>query len=150
MKKSKRILGIFTISGLATMATVGTVFAQTATTTDPGTATSTQVTCIQNALDKRENALITAHDTYSAAVKAALTNRLTALKVAVAQTDKKIKVDKRQLAYKAFRTEVQTANTALRNSKNTTWKNYQSDAKACGVKATGESPSLVSGANISL
>lgn len=149
MKKTILAVGVF-----ATLATSAT-FAQTATSTGTGTTTpivasTTQVTCIQNALDKRENSLITAHDTYNTAVKTAITNRLTSLKSAWAQTDKKAKVERRVAAYKAFRTEMQTATTALRNTKNTSWKNFQSDARACGVKATGESASMFTTTNNSL
>jgi hypothetical protein len=127
-------------------------FAQTSSTT-PATstsATSSQVTCIQLALEKRENALISAHDIFNTAVKTALTNRLSALKDSWAQTDKKLKVDKRVAAYKNFRNEVTTANNTLRNTKNSAWKNYQADAKACGVKGTGESPSTFNTINMSL
>lgn len=139
----------FAIAGaiLAPLAT----FAQ-ATSTNPTTAsaTSTQITCMQNALEKRENALISAHDTYGAAVKTALTNRLTGLKSSWTMSEKKDRITKREATYKSFRTEMQAANSTLRNVKNTAWKTFQADAKVCGIKGTGENPSIISTANISL
>ncbi len=124
-------------------------FAQ-ATSTSTTTVTNTQITCMQNALEKRENALISAHDTYAAAVKTALTNRLSGLKSSWEMTEKKDRITKRETTYKSFRTEIQAANTALRNIKNTSWKTFQTEAKACGMKGTGENPSIINTANISL
>jgi hypothetical protein len=152
MSKSKLLS--LTIAGaifapLATFAQATT----TATTTTVGatttSATSTQIICMQNALEKRENALITAHDAFAASVKTAIQNRLTGLKASW-ELDRKARITKREATYKAFRTEMQTAHTAIRNTKNSTWKVYQADAKACGVRATGESASMISTANISL
>lgn len=126
-------------------------FAQATTTSATTTsATSTVANCMGNALDKRENALIGAHDVYNTAVKTALTNRLTALKASWNELEKKARIAKREAAYKAFRTEIQTANSTVRLAKNNAWKTFQTDAKSCGIKGTGESPSYISGGNISL
>jgi hypothetical protein len=121
----------------------------TGTTTDT-TSTSTQVNCMQTALEKRETSLMTASDVYASSTKAALTNRLNNLKISLAQTDKKIRIEKRLLAYKTFKTEINSANAVLRNSRNSAWKTYEADAKVCGVKGTGESPSIFINASISL
>jgi hypothetical protein len=147
MYKNKFLSIAFVFSILAPVATFAQATSTTATSTS---ATSTQITCMQNAVEKRETSLITAHDTYAAAVKTALTNRMNALKLVWAQVDKQSRMSKREQAYKAFRTEMQTANSVLRTTKNTSWKNFQTDAKACGVKGTGETPSIISTANISL
>lgn len=132
-------------------------FAQsgTSTSTKPvlkdQTIASTTVACVQTALEKRENALIAAHDSQNTAVKTALTKRMTTLKDAWAQPDRASRVAKRQEAYKVFRTEVQTANTAMKTARNTAWKTYETEAKACGIKGgTGEAPSFISLPNSSL
>jgi hypothetical protein len=127
-------------------------FAQTGTSTVATTtsATSSQATCMQAALEKRENSLITAHDVFNTAVKTSLTNRLNALKDSWNQTDKKVRIEKRQAAYKAFRTDMQTAHTNIRSTKNASWKTFQTDAKNCGVKATGETPTAFPTMNVSL
>lgn len=145
---TKKLLSLAVTTAIfAPLATFAQATSTTATTTQ---ATSTQVTCMQTALEKRENALISAHDTYAAAVKTALTNRLAGLKASWANLEKKDRVTKREATYKAFRTEIQAANSTLRNAKNTSWKTFQADAKACGVKGTGENPSIIGTANISL
>lgn len=147
MYKNKFLAIALSIAVLAPAATFAQATSTNATSTS---ATSTLSTCMQNAVEKRETSLITAHDTYAASVKTALTNRMNALKTSWAQTDKQARISKREAAHKAFRTEMQTANSALRNSKNTSWKTFQSDAKVCGVKGTGETPSIISTSNISL
>lgn len=131
------------------------VFAQSTGTSTPVTTgtglASTTVTCVQTALDKRENAIIGGHDAYNTAVKTALTKRLESLKTAWAQTDRKSRNEKKNEAYKTFKSDVQTANTALRVIRNGAWKTFETEAKACGVKGgTGETPSMVGGANITL
>jgi hypothetical protein len=142
---------LFTL--LAVLAIVPTgAFAQTASTTSATTttATSTQITCMQNALEKREMSLITTHDVYASSTKAALTNRMYSLKASWGESDRKVRISKREAAYKAFRMEMQAANNVLRTAKNSAWRTFQVDAKACGVKATGELPSNISGSNTSL
>jgi len=120
------------------------LFAQTTGTTTPSTTgTSTQVICIQTALEKRENALIAGHDVFNTAVKTALTNRLTSLKEAWAQTDKTARQTKRLASYKAFRTETQTAHNGMRTIRVGAWKTFETDMKACGVRGHGEVPNTV-------
>jgi hypothetical protein len=91
---------------------------------------------MQNALEKRENALITAHDAFAASVKTAIQNRLTGLKASW-ELDRKARITKREATYKAFRTEMQTAHTAIRNTKNSTWKVYQADAQGLRSACNG-------------
>ncbi len=134
-------------------------FAQTGTTTATTTpvvtgtttpATTTQVACIGNALDKRENALITGHDAFNTAIKTALQNRLANLKDAWAQTDKKVKQTKKVTAWKTFKTETQSAHTAMKTVRQGAWKTFDADMKACGVKGHGEGPQSVALPSLSL
>ncbi len=127
-------------------------FAQTSTGTTTGvtTATSTQVDCVNASLDKRENALIVGHDAFGASIKVALQKRLASLKDAWSQTDKKVRQTKRLEAWKAYKVDAQTANTSLRITRNSAWKTFDVDMKACGVKGHGESPSFVSSPNTAL
>ncbi len=149
---SKKLLSFALASAiLAPLATFAQATSTATTTTTVGTTTATtsQIICMQNALEKRENALITAHDAFAASVKTALQNRLAGLKSSWTMSQKD-RVAKRLATYKTFRTEMQAANNAIRNTKNTAWKTFQTDAKACGVRSTGENPSMISTANISL
>jgi hypothetical protein len=132
---------------LAFAQTTGTT--TTATTTTP-VATTTQAMCVSAALEKRENALIAGHDAFAAAVKTALQNRLTGLKDAWSQTDKKVKQEKRQAAYKAFRTESQAAHTAMKTARNNSWKTFETDMRACGVRGHGEMPQMMNYSGTSL
>jgi hypothetical protein len=142
-----------TILGIALLTAPAFAFAQssgTATTTQATTtATSTQVICIQNALEKRENALIAGHDAFASAIKTALTNRLTGLKDAWAQTDRSVRQTKRQAAYKAFRTESQSANSTMRSVRVGAWKTFDTEMRACGVRGHGETPQNISYPNSS-
>jgi hypothetical protein len=134
-------------------------FAQTASTTATSTstgvnatstATTTQITCVNTALDKRENALIVGHDAFAASIKTALQNRLTGLKAAWAETTKKAKQEKRNVTYKAFRTESQAAHTAMKTARLNAWRAFDTDMKACGVRGHGETPNTVSLPTVSL
>ena len=129
----------------------GLAFAQsgeaTATTT---AATTTAPTCVNLALEKREASLITGHDAFNTAIKAALTNRLNGLKDAWAQTDKKVRQTKRLAAYKAFKTETQTANAGMKTARLNAWKSFETDMKACGIKGHGETPQIISAPTTSL
>ena len=111
---------------------------------------TTTLTCVQVALEKRENALINGHDSFNTAIKSALTKRLSGLKDAWSQADRLSRVTKRQAAYKTFKIESQAAHNALRTVRNIAWKNFEAEAKACGINGSGESPSLISIPNSSL
>lgn len=153
MQQNLKLTFISTL--LSTLALPILAFAQTsssstASTTPNTTGTTTQSTCMQLALDKRENALISGHDAYNGAVKAAIAKRLTDLKSSWDLSDKKLRIEKRLLTYKNFKTEMQSATTLLRTTKNISWKTYQADAKVCGIKGTGELPTPFTSLNNSL
>lgn len=139
MKKTIIALAIISAPALSFAQTSGTATTTVATTT----ATTTQAACVGAALDKRENSLITGLDAFNSAVKTAITNRLAGLKDAWSQTDKKIKLEKRIAAYKAFKTETQTANNNMRTARVNAWKTFDTDMKACGVRGHGEMPQNV-------
>ena len=128
-------------------------FAQTGavgTTTQVTTSTSTQIECVKMSLDKRENALIAGHDAFAASIKTALQKRLEGLKMAWSETDKKVRQAKRLETWKAFKTDSQAGNTALRGVRNGAWKMFDTDMKACGIKGHGEAPMSISAPNTSL
>ncbi len=135
----KTLLTVLLIAGPAL------TFAQTGTTVASTTsATTTLPSCVSLALEKRENALISGHDTFNTAIKNALTNRLTNLKAAWAQVDKKVRLEKRQLSYKTFRTESQAAHNNMKLVRTNAWKGFDTDMKACGLKGHGEASQSIS------
>ncbi len=137
-------LALFAQTGTSTSTTTPVVVA----TTTP--ATTTQIVCIQNALEKRENTLILGHDTFNTAIKTALGKRLAGLKDAWAQTDKKVRQAKRVATLKTFKTDTQAAHTAMKTTRQSAWKMFDTDMRACGVKGHGETPHTVSAPTFSL
>ena len=80
----------------------------------------------------------------------ALQKRLTGLKDAWSQTEKTAKQAKRMETWKVYRTDAQATNTVLRTVRNSAWKGFDTDMKACGIKGHGESPVQVSSPNTAL
>lgn len=154
----KILLATLLLAPIAAFAQTGNVIGgetSTATTTPVVTgtttpATTTQVMCIGNALEKRENALITGHDAFNTAIKNALQKRLTNLKDAWAQTDRKMKQDKKNAAWRTFKTEAQSAHTAMKTVRQSAWRTFDAEMRACGVRGHGEQPHMVSMPAISL
>jgi len=124
------ILSIFCL-GLA-----GIASADDATNTATTTPTFDPV-CMQNAIEKRDTALIVGIDAYVAAIKTALTARKDALKAAWLITDKTQRRSALKTAWKNFRTARDQARKDWKSAKRTAWKTFYADRKACG-KVTSE------------
>jgi hypothetical protein len=92
------------------------------------------VTCVQTALDKRENSIMTAHDAFNTAIKNALSTRLTSLKASYTEPTQTLRKTKRQQATTAFKTATQAAHTNMRTARVSAWNTFNTDMKACGVK----------------
>ena len=90
------------------------------------------VACVQNAIDKRDTAIIAALDTYHTAIVATLTTRKNALKAAWALTDRKARRAAINAAWKQFRADSRTAMRTLSTAKNNAWKQFRTDRKVCG------------------
>lgn len=91
------------------------------------------VTCVNGALDKRENALMTAHDVFNTSVKNALAARLAGLKDSYAALTKQDRKVKRDAVTKQFRASIQSAHNTLRDTRKATWGTFNTEMKACGV-----------------
>jgi hypothetical protein len=96
------------------------------------TTTVFDVTCVQNAIDKRETAIIAALDTYHTAIITALNTRKTSLKAAWALTDRKARREAVATAWKQFRTDSNKLIRTLSAAKKSAWKQFATDRKACG------------------
>ena len=92
--------------------------------------------CMQSAVDKRDNALVSAVDKYFTSVKAALAARRDALKAAWALTDAKASRKARNDAWDLYRKSVKTARRLLAQDKSAAWKQFKTDSKTC--HANGE------------
>ena len=86
-----------------------------------------------SAVDKRENSIITAEDVQNTAIKNALVIRRDSLKAAWGIADKDLRNTARKAAWSVYKTSAKTANTNLKNSKNSTQELFRTEAKACGL-----------------
>ena len=102
-------------------------------------APNVDATCMANAIDKRETAIIAAVDSYNAAVKSALSTRKDALKAAWAQTDKGKRKSALKAAWDSFKGTWKNAAATLKNSREAAWKQFQTDVKACKTDTSDDS-----------
>ncbi len=91
------------------------------------------VSCIQNAIEKRDSVMITAHGAYNTSIVNGLTARKDALKAAWAKPTRKERVEARNAAWSTFRTSHKSAHSALRTVRIASWNTYNAEMKACGV-----------------
>lgn len=112
-------------------------------------ASSTQptlnVTCIQNAVEKRDSAIIAAHNTFNTSITNALTVRKDALKAAWAKPTRQERTSARKAAYDTFKVSQKSAHEALRTVRKSSWSTFDTDMKVCGIskEAHGERASEV-------
>ncbi len=115
------------------------------TSTSSTPAATLNVSCIQNAVEKRDSAIIVAHGTFNTSIVNALTARKDALKAAWAKPTRQERTSGRKAAYDAFKTSQKSAHEALRSVRKSSWSTFDTDMKACGVskEAHGERASEV-------
>lgn len=122
---------------LAAMLTTGIASAQNGTTTATSTATTTTSTstpntkgiCVATAVNKRDSAMIVAHDAFAASVKAALTARKDSLVTAWTSGTK----ETRKAAWNKFKTDMKTAHEKMRSDRKAAWSTFYTESKACGT-----------------
>lgn len=120
-------------SFLMTAATFPAMAQVTTTATSTTAPKTVDVACVKLAIDKRDNTLSAAVDTYAIAVKTALSTRQTVLKAAWDITGK----DRRQAlrtAWRNYRDAAKKARKALQDSRRDAWKQFNTDRKACNAK----------------
>ena len=141
------------ISFLLSSGAVALADTSTAANTNVSTAVSTSSTqpvgkpldiaCMQNAVEKRDNAVISALDGYHATVRAALVARRDALKAAWAVTDPDARAKAINSAWDAFRGTWRNAAHTLNAARKSAWDQFNTDRKACGdlIEVTVRIPS---------
>ncbi len=101
-------------------------------------------TCIQTALEKRENAIIAAYNKKTAAIKAALEQRKIALKEAWGKPTVRERVLARVKAWQAFKTAQYKANKTYQTESKAAWQQFYKDRKACKtVTEANDEPNLI-------
>lgn len=91
------------------------------------------LSCIQKAVEKRENALIAAFDAYAASMKTAFTTRRDALKEAWNKTDRGDRGAAIRAAWDAFRTSRRTTRATFHTTRKNAWTTFRAERRACRV-----------------
>jgi hypothetical protein len=111
--------------------------------------TNVDGTCMQNAVEKRDAAMIAAFDAFHTSAAAALTTRKTALKDAWGKTGDERKAALKD-AWKTFQDSWKMAAKTLREAKKTAWKTFRTEAKACGGTSSADTSSENEGAEVNI
>ena len=119
-------------AGVLAALVAGTALAQESKRSDVLAAST--VSCIQNAIDMRDNAVIAGLDVQSVSVKSAIQARITALKGAWTQSGKKARRDALKTAWDANRKAVKSARESFKTARKAAWDKFNADRKACGLK----------------
>ena len=107
------------------------VIAQNSTSTTNGKKAPVDLVCMQNAVVKRDNAIIAAADVYVTAFKNSIGVRRDALKIAWTMTNKKARKEAIRKAEDAAHNVKLVTKKAYKNSREAVWATYRSDRKAC-------------------
>lgn len=97
--------------------------------------------CMQTAVEKRDNAVIGAMDTFYNNVKTALTARRDAVKAAWGVADRDARKDAIRKAWKDFKGTWKSEKKALKKAKKVAWKQFKADKSTCGGEGEGEGES---------
>ena len=109
---------------------------------EPISSAVTDIACMRTAVEKRENALISAYDTYTVKIKAAREAKKTALLAAWNIQDAKQRKEAIKQALKTFQESSKAAWKEFLTSKKTAWAQFEQDRKNCKAPSTGEGAGL--------
>ena len=148
MKKFIFISLLFSVAILFVLAQEPTSTPTTSTPTPP-TATPTpprgkqiDLVCMKNAVEKRENDLKTARETYFNKISQAYEERKTALSQAWTVENHKERQRAIHSAWQNFRKNVRSAWAEYKKAHNQIWRTFVQDRKNCGSGPTGENPGI--------
>ncbi len=129
MKKTITTIALLGAFGLSTIS----AFAETGVGTKPvRTIKKVDPVCLQNAIEKRDSALITGLTAQSSSIISALTARKDAVKAALVLPTKAEVHTARKTANAAFEKSTKAAHVTMKTVRTSTWSAYRTDAKACG------------------
>lgn len=135
---TKSLVAILIVPMFALLALPGLAEEQTPPNNPPAANTPNPqgLACAQTAVEKRDNAIISAFDTFSASAKAALQSRKDALKAAWAITDRKARRAAIKKAWNDFTAAIKTARKTLNSARKAAWTQYAKDLKDCRSRGT--------------
>lgn len=103
-----------------------------------GVLDATTLSCVQTAIDSRDNAIIAGLDVYYPTAKTALQTRQAGLKAAWAQTDQKTRKEAVKTVWEMYKDSVKSARTVMKGAQKTAWTKFEADRKTCNPKAAGD------------
>ncbi len=140
----KRTLAILSLGAF-----IMTAGAQSVITTAPASAnaknawTAEKGQCMASAVEKRDNSIISAVDTFNGSMKSALGARKDAVKAVWNTADSAARQTARKSAEATFKTSVKAAHEKVRSDRKAAWSTFDSDANTCGFKNHGEKLEIV-------
>ncbi|MEK6951413.1 MAG: hypothetical protein AABX29_00190 [Nanoarchaeota archaeon] len=94
--------------------------------------------CMQNAVVKRDNAVISAIDIYAGAARKSIETRRDALKTAWTIADKHERKEALRTAWENDKNTRNTARRAFKKSKNGAWETFRTERKVCKDKGDSD------------
>ena len=134
---TKKLLGLSILFSFLGLTLITPASAETTPPPKPAKPTIDLV-CMQNAVAKRDNAMITSLDTYQAALKASLSKRRDGLVNAWKIEDKKDRTLAIKNIWVTFGKERIAERYDYYKARVASWTTYRADRKACGSKAAAE------------
>lgn len=95
--------------------------------------------CVQVAVDTREQAILTGLSAFTTSLQSAFGQRKTALYAAWGISDAAQRKATVKTAWMTFKQSKQTAQKTFRTARRTAWTNFKTAARKCGETSTDES-----------
>lgn len=133
----KKLIITSTILAIYLVALVMPAYAQDQGPNANQAVSASALTCIQNAIENRDTAIISALNTFSTSMGSALTVRKNSLKNAWAIANYTERKNAIKTAWITWRTSARTIRQTFRNSKSSAWSTFKSARIACGVSSDG-------------
>lgn len=89
------------------------------------------IACVQTAVDKREDALITGWSAFHASISGAYSARKTALHDAWGMTDAAARKAAVKMAWGNFKKSAKTGRKTWKDARKSVWKTFRSEVKSC-------------------
>ncbi len=99
----------------------------------------TVISCMQDAVEKRDTAIISSVSTFSTSVTSSLTTRKDAIKASWNLATKEERDSARKTAWENYKTSALQSRQDLKTRKSKAWDQFRIDRKACGVGVTDTS-----------
>lgn len=97
--------------------------------------------CMQNAVNKRENTIISSVNIFSASIKSAMEARKSSLNSAWAISDTNERRTAIKKAWNDFKDKNKEATMGFRTEKKQAWKTFYTERKLCGTAGTSDDTS---------